>query len=256
VYQNGQWVVLLSAKNNTEANGSWRVTYATGTTLSSLTRSGVILVNNKQSPAQSVTANITGRTVRVASTTGFVPDGYLEIDQDTTPDNYGQSRIRKIVDGTTLELYHGLDGFTTVTPAKVLQVDGFNRMEVADIAQFNGKWHMYVTPFGAFGGISGYDSFDENSGLLTSDNLTGPYAWNHLATPTIARGSWDNQRSSENFTLVHYPVTTVPDTIPPVVSNVTSSQITDSSALISWATNEAGDSQVAGCMYTNQLWRK
>src|SRR5262249_1851674 len=139
-----------------------------------------------------------------------VPDGYVEIDQDTDRNRYGQSRIRAVVDATTLELYHGLDGFTASAPARVVQVDGANRVEVSDVRQFGGRWHLVVTPFGFFGPSATPAAFDENPGLLTADSLTGPYAWDHLATPLAAQGAWRDERSNENLTFMHTPVAGAP----------------------------------------------
>lgn len=210
VFENGLWYVFLGAKNNSETGGPWRITYASGPTLNNLTKSNVILVDKGVGPAQNITANISGRTVKVANTAGFVADAYIEIDQDNTANNYGQSRIRKVVDSTTLELYHGLNGFTTTTPAKIIQVDGANRIAPADIRKVGNKWEMQVTPFQFFGAFPGLSAHDENMGLLTSDSIIGPYTWNHLATPSFTRGAWKNQVSNENLVFLHTPITVGP----------------------------------------------
>ncbi|HET9529925.1 MAG TPA: LamG-like jellyroll fold domain-containing protein, partial [Blastocatellia bacterium] len=210
VLENGQWMVMLSAKNETEMGGPWCVTYASGASLNSLARSGIVLVDKGQGPAQDLTASLSGRIVSVASTAGFVADGYVQFNQDTSSDNFGQSRIRKVVDATTLELYHGLDGFTTSTPAKIVQADSASRIEIADIRQFGNKWHMYVTLFGFFGAFPNLNAFGELNGVLVADSLTGPYQWSHLATPVFTNGSWKNERSNENITFVHTPIGNAP----------------------------------------------
>jgi len=207
VYYGGQWVVLLSAKNKAETGNPWRITHAVGPSLESLTRSGQILVDRGLGPASDVTTDVAGRTVSVVDSTGFVPHGFVEIDQDSAPSNYGQSRIRRVVDATTVELLHGLDGFTVATPAKLVQVDGANRFEIADVVKVGQRWWIYVTAFQFFGEFSpALNAFDENSGLLSSDNLTGPYEWNFRSTPVITRGAWHNQASNENISFVHPPV--------------------------------------------------
>jgi hypothetical protein len=220
-FENGEWLVMLSAKNSSETGGPWRVTYASGTSLHNLTRSGVVLVDKGIGPAQDITANVSGRIVSVASTAGFVADGYVQFNQDAQPNNWGQSRIRKVVDATILELYHGLDGFTTSTPAKIVQVDGAARIEIADIRRFGSKWYMYVTVFGFFGAFTNINAFGELNGVLVADSLAGPYLWSHLATPAFTLGSWKNERSNENITFVHTPVGTPvqnPDNTPPETS--------------------------------------
>lgn len=204
VHAAGQWYVFLSAKNNTELGSPFRITYATGPTLDDLTPSGVILVDNLVGPAANVTAAVAGQTVTVDDTSGFLEDAYVLIDQDANRDDYSQSRIRKVVDATTLELYHGLDGLGP--PAVVVQADATNRIEIAEVKPVGSKWWMYVTNFGFFGAQPGLDAFSENTGLLTADSLTGPYAWKHLANPPLARASWSNDRSHENLTLVHTPI--------------------------------------------------
>lgn len=204
VHADGQWYVFLSAKNHSETGGPFRVTYATGPALDNLTSSGVILVDNLAGPAADVTAPAAGTMVSVGSTAGFVEDGYVQINQDSLRNNYGQTRVRKVIDATTLELYHALDGFAP--PAKLVQVDGANRIEIAEVRRVGSAWWMYVTVFGFFSAYPGYDAFSENTGLLTADAIAGPYTWKHLASPPLARGSWGNERSHENLTLIHEPI--------------------------------------------------
>jgi hypothetical protein len=205
VYVAGSWTVFLGAKSNAEPGGPWRVTYAAGPSLDTLTASGVILVNNLAGPVQKLTAPLAGRIVKVADTMGFMADAYVEFDQDTQAANYGQSRIRKVVDATTLELYHGLDGFKTTKPARIVQINAANRIDIADVVFAGGQWVMYTTPFSFFGPYSGYGAHDENTGMLTAPGLLGPYSWNFLASPPATRASWNNTISNENMTLVHYP---------------------------------------------------
>ncbi|KKK86497.1 hypothetical protein LCGC14_2762650, partial [marine sediment metagenome] len=55
---------------------------------------------------QDLSANLSGgRIASMTSTTGFVVDAVIHVNQNTTANDYGQSRIRAIVTDTSLELY-------------------------------------------------------------------------------------------------------------------------------------------------------
>jgi hypothetical protein len=77
-----------------------------------------------------------------------------------------------------------------------------------------------------------------NVATYTIPNLaTGTY---YLAVKAYGKAGEQSGFSNEVVAVVSPP----PDTTPPVISNVTSTSITTSSAMITWGTDEAADSQV------------
>ena len=154
---------------------------------------------------QDLSANLSGgRIASMTSTTGFVVDAMVFVDQNATDNDYGQSRIRLVNTDTSLELYHSLDGFTTASSAQVRQVNA-GAVTIHDIRPVDGVWRFYVTPFSMFTAHATFGDFNENTGLLTSSTLLGTKTWNWLATPVISKTDWNHTRSSENIALVRIP---------------------------------------------------
>src|SRR5262249_19891394 len=157
-----------------------------------------------------LTANLTGRIVTVANTTGFVADGMVVFDQDADNDNYGTSRIRKILSLTQVELYHGLDGFTTTTPARMVQVDAARFHGLRTIVRVGSEWWFYPTNFQyTYQDGTAYGMLCEQVMLYTHANAAPSGATpviNHLASPVIPRGFNSDMRSVENMTLLMPPV--------------------------------------------------
>jgi uncharacterized protein YtpQ (UPF0354 family) len=82
-----------------------------------------------------------------------------------------------------------------------------------------------------------------NTSLIAShsQNLTGLAASTTYHYSVKSKDAAGNLASSGNFT---FTTATPPDTAPPVISNVGSSNVTTSAATISWTTNEGSDSQI------------
>ena len=82
-----------------------------------------------------------------------------------------------------------------------------------------------------------------NSSMVTShsQNLTGLSASTLYHYRVKSRDAAGNLATSGDYTFTTAPA---PDTTPPVISNVSASNITATGATISWTTNEASDTQV------------
>ena len=91
----------------------------------------------------------------------------------------------------------------------------------------------------AYGSLSALDST-----LVTSHSksLTGLIAATTYHFRVISRDAAGNTSTSTDNTFV---TITTPDTIPPVISNMASTQISDRSAVITWKTDEAATSELA-----------
>ncbi len=91
-----------------------------------------------------------------------------------------------------------------------------------------------------------------NSGFTILDTQrnasaeTGGVAYLIQPTATTVNPSWSSVSNNYKATIIaaFKGVSTAPDTIPPIISGVTSSAITSSSATILWTTDENSDSQV------------
>jgi phosphodiesterase/alkaline phosphatase D-like protein len=95
-----------------------------------------------------------------------------------------------------------------------------------------------------YGTTTGYGSSTPlNTSLVTSHSagLTGLSANTLYHYRVKSRDAAGNLATSSDFT---FTTAAAPDTTPPVISGVASSGVTSSAATISWATNEASDTQV------------
>lgn len=201
-----QWEVYYEgwdASNNT------RVLRAYGTSLTALIKDGAVYVAPQANGTTTLTANLTGRTVTVSSTTGFVQDGLVILDQDATSDNYGVSRVRKVASGTSLDLYHGLDGFTTTAPAKIRQLDAVKRFTPRAVVKVGSEWWFYLVIWGIFDDDATFRALCEQNALLTHSASTASGAtptMDYHASPVVSRGFNSDLRSVENMTLFYTAV--------------------------------------------------
>lgn len=187
---------------------------ATGTDLASLTKDTTDYTASVPSASQSLTANLSaapGRTVTVADTSNFVKDAAVVFSQSTTMDDYGYSKIRKIVSGTVIELYHGITGFATTYPAKIKQMNAARTRSPRQIVRVGSEWWFYTTiwePFYYTADQTSYNPGCEETHLWTSsnDSPSGAIASiQYQPSPVNWRGFNNDQRSSENITLINTP---------------------------------------------------
>lgn len=184
---------------------------AKGADLGSVVKDGKSYLKCNSGADTALTANLTGRTLTVTSTANFAVDAEVTLDQDTNIANFGTSRVRKIVSSTQLELYHGLDGFTTVTPARIGQVDSFRYFSPRNIYKVGSEWWFYVTIYGAFW------NYDGASYAATSSQQAGLYKHSgtfpsdatpviqHLTFPITSRGFNGDTRTCENISILVPP---------------------------------------------------
>jgi hypothetical protein len=215
VYYNGIWEVWYEGKETGDPEYLLR---ATGADLASLTKDGVDYTAAVASATQSLTANLNtapGRTVTVADTSGFVQDASVLFSESTTMDNYGYSKIRKVVSSTVLELYHGVTGFGTAYPAKIKQFSAARNRSPRAIVRVGSEWWFYLTvwePFAQTADVGSYNPGCEEMHLWKHSNTSPSAAIGVLQyhpSPVNLRGFNDDQRSAENMTLLYSPV--VPD---------------------------------------------
>jgi hypothetical protein len=209
LHYGGQWVLYYGA-NATGTAAGWSTCRATGTSLLALTKDPLNPIIPRLADATEViTANISGRTASMASTTGFVKDMPVVIDQDTTTDNWTMDRVRKVNTNTSLELYHAITGFTTATPAKVFGLHSGSNSP-AEILQVGNEWFFYVTPFQIPAPTATYNGYCETTGLLrASTALPAPsdLAWDWPASPPIPQNQYAGMRSVENPVAARLPLT-------------------------------------------------
>lgn len=160
-----------------------------------------------QDPKEDLTANLGGtRTLQVGDTSDFVKDAVVIVTDDTTENDYSQSRVRKIVSSTQIDLYHALDGFTTASSAQARMLSG-GVVDIGHVVFSEGKWWFFVTPFQTFGDHASFKAHDENSGLMWSVGLLDkPKTWEWLASQPIMKHPYNADGSSENVALVSAPV--------------------------------------------------
>jgi len=204
VYLHGTYEVWYTGE---DASGT-HLLRAFGPSLLSLTKDATDY-STFPSVTEALTANLTGRTVTVASTTGFVVDAQVLFDDDTTGDNYGTSRIRKILSSTQLELYHGLDGFLSGSPSHMRQIDGTARDGGQIVMRVGSEWWFYRVQWGAFDNDAGFGALCEQNMLYThSGELPSSQAplMDHAVSPIIPRGFNSDLRSVENMGLLMTPL--------------------------------------------------
>lgn len=208
VWYNGEWEVWYEAWDD---NGLCTVHRATGLDLALLTKDGRGPYIQGGGAEQAITANFTGRTVTVGSTDGFVPDAEVVFCQSNNWSDYSVSRIRKILSGTQVELYHGLAGFTTTVPARMKQIDASKHFSPRWIGQVGGEWWFYVCNWEPFlDDAPTYAALLEQMVLYKHASPAPSGAmptFQYLASPVTWRGYNNDQRTMENLTLLNSPVT-------------------------------------------------
>lgn len=199
VWHDGQWYVFHGARN-AAARGFWNVSYSTGPDFTHLTKSGQTLVPRKTNAVQRITEKPAGRVIHVRDTSGFEEEGFVGVRSASGDENpFAVSRIRRVLDQSTLELYHGLDGIPPGLAAEILQHDSDQvKDQVAMVVPSGSAWFLYITNFDGGRG--------EINALLAAPQITGPYVWLPFDAPVVTHGSWGDGGSNENVVFVNQPV--------------------------------------------------
>lgn len=205
-WDGSQWVVFYCGRNG--ALDSFKISYATTPNLNTLpyTKSGNILLGASATPTEALTADLTsGRTVTVADSAGFAQDGWVVLSDSGTADNYAVAKVRKVPNGTSIELYEEVVAFTTANSAQIGQADSFAKQSLPYVMKVGATFYMFNTPFPH--GFSGTPNpFNESNGLVQSSTLTSGYTWNWRATPFAPKTDFGWERSAENLTFVNQPI--------------------------------------------------
>lgn len=217
------WEVWYEAHTSSD---SITLRRAYGSDLGSLTKDTADYTSSVVDAKQSLTANMSsapGRTVTVADTSNFVKDAAVVISQSNGGDDWGFSKIRKVVSSTSLELYHGITGFTTTLPAKIWQRNGGRNRSPRAIVRVGSEWWFYETfwdPWTFAADDATYGALLEEMYLLTHSSASPSGSTAVLQqhpSPVALRGFNNDQRSHENMTLINAPFT------PPAVLDYRSS---------------------------------
>lgn len=164
--------------------------------------------------SEALTANLSGRTASVASTSGFeVEDMPVFFDQDTTDNNWALGRIRTYTANTSLTLYSTITGLTTASGATVFS-PLCGPQNIRSIQQrANGDWYVFVT-------VCQMTKFDTTIGAVFAeftfllivpagtdllDMDTSMYSWIDCPSPYL--NTFGFGHSAENLSLVYGALT-------------------------------------------------
>ena len=123
---------------------------------------------------------------------------------DRTPaaEQYGLSRVRKVLNETQLELYHSIPGARGNGELRTINSGGQAPQRVLKV---DNEWVWITTAFKVFASHETDRTHFETTALLRSPTLTGKPVVDWHATPIALMGRWNNRVSSENLRLVSEP---------------------------------------------------
>jgi hypothetical protein len=208
-WHNSRWELWYNAFDGVSM---WTEGLAVGSDILSLTKQGQILTWQANGE-EAITVNLNGNTVTMADTTGFTADHIVQLNQDSDYNNYSWSRIRKVVSGTQLELYHRQVGWLAATPAILVQDDRAHGLWLRDVEQdadtgewiFHGGFFRYVIHLDPT-----YRAFDETTARWrhsgASPSSTTPVV-SALENQWLPQTKFGHERSSENVTFAKQPLT-------------------------------------------------
>lgn len=216
LHRNGRYEVwytggaTVSGKNNVQQTGL----LATGPGLTSagaglltLTKDGVGTRLGIQDSVEALTANLTGNTASVASTTGFAVDQPIYFDQDSTQANYVGAKVRKITTNTSIEFYPKATGLLTASSAKVYGA-GAGNQQIRNIFRVGSEWWLYMCVFNNEKMDASFGGFQEESMLMILPSgvdlpqmAASYYSW--VDSPLVFRHRFGYAHSNENITLVN-----------------------------------------------------
>lgn len=194
------------AGRNASGTLTWTVGRATTGNLNTIPYTkDTSYISGQVDSIQDISANLSGNTASMTSTTGFAVEQPVMVNQNATADDWSVSRVRKVNTNTSLELYHSLNGFTTASSAQVRGLDA-GSVTIHHIEQKSDrKWYFYVTLFQLYNSHGSFQAFGEFAGLLSSDTLLGSktWEWRYSLNPTVT--FWDHTRSNENIAIPREP---------------------------------------------------
>jgi len=200
--QGREWVLLYSG---IRVESGWSVGFA---------RSQDLIDWFEPSPDPIIVADSTGlrswtavdgKTITITDASGFVEDAAVVIRNETSAEEWGISRVRRI-HGNDLELYHEIGGLGGTSSNRSVGMLGAGSITAHALArESDGRYRLYVTVFQPF--ILGIGAFGncEVTASLTAPLLSGPWEWDRLASPNAPLTIWEADRSQENLELVNHP---------------------------------------------------
>lgn len=205
VYYNGHWLFFYTC--TVAGVQVTRCAFSPQLRAGTMTRYGVTIAKTSGTFEQTVTSVAAGNLVTVPSTTGAVKDMSLVITQTASANTYGKSRIRKVVSGTVLELYHSVPGLAA---SSVMRSSNFNaNSDVQQVYWTGNVFYWITTVLGPFSGHGSFDAHHESNGLYVGG--ASPFdavTLDWVATPFIPFGqdSANTTVSNENPRVVTTPV--------------------------------------------------
>jgi hypothetical protein len=139
---------------------------------------------------------LSGRLVTLVSTAGFARDQLVVYDRDATANNYGLSRVRKVLSATQLELYHSMPGATATGQ---LRTANRGAEALQRVFRLEDEWGWITTAFKVFTSHPTFQTHLETAALRRSASLPGTPTIDWLATPLVLLGRWNNGVSEENM---------------------------------------------------------
>ena len=162
-------------------------------------------LNNQRQP---LSADLNGSRANVIDTSGFAVDMPCYVAVDDTGDNWAESTIRSITPNIALGLTHRIMG-ATVAAGSIIYGGASGNQQIRQIRRVGNEWWVYLTTFAfARQEPTFKNNFQESCSLLIvpigkdlSDMSASMYSW--VDSPIVYHGSWNNQRSNENCSLIN-----------------------------------------------------
>ncbi len=202
-HDTSQWNMFHSGLR---AGDGWTVGFSTSDDLIHWAPS-TLVVTGSSTGVRSWTS-VNGKFITISDASAMREDAIVFIRNQSTVENWGISRIRKI-NGNTLELYHQIGGIGgTASNRTVAQLGSGSITPHAIRRHDDGTYRLFVTAFQPF--ILAFGSFGncEVAASLTAPTLAGPWTWDDLTAPNVPLDIWGGERANENIGWIGEPVTT------------------------------------------------
>ena len=167
-----------------------------------LEKDGVNAMFDGDSSAESNVTAVAGRVCTLVSTAGFARDQVVLYDNNTSADQYGLSRVRKVLSETQLELYHSMPGATATGQ---LRTANRGSEAVQRVLRLGSGFGWITTAFKVFTSNPALGAHHEMTALRRSATLPGTPTIDWIAAPLALLGGWNNAVSEENLRLLSKP---------------------------------------------------
>lgn len=208
LFVNNVWQMWYSGHSNSSSR--WQVGLATSNTLtgSYSKHANNPLVTRDGSVTTTVAAGSSGNNLEVADSTGFEADMPIIVDNHSViAHGFFYSRVRKVIDADTLELYHAI-----TSPATGEEVNALTQGSISagPLIQDGADWYMMPTAFQVVGrgGFIVLESIVTYKGTAgdPSHVTTWSKQWENSPPVIFTDFDGDKEWTNENVKLVTYPV--------------------------------------------------